>query len=62
VLDGRTGVLFDEQSPSGMAAAIERFEQLRLNGEQVRENARRFGRGRFRREMAEVIEGATLAR
>ena len=28
VLDGRTGVLFDEQSAAGLAAAIERFEGL----------------------------------
>jgi glycosyltransferase involved in cell wall biosynthesis len=62
VLDDRTGVLFDEQSPAGMATAIERFEQLQLNGEQARENARRFGRGRFRREMAEVIERAASIR
>jgi glycosyltransferase involved in cell wall biosynthesis len=62
VLDGRTGVLFDEQSPAGMAAAIERYEQLQLDGEQARENARRFGRARFREEMAEVIDRAAPAR
>ncbi|HEY3960421.1 MAG TPA: glycosyltransferase [Solirubrobacteraceae bacterium] len=62
VLDGRTGVLFDEQSPAGMAAAIERYEQLQLSGEQARENARRFGRARFRQEMAEVIERAAPTR
>ncbi len=62
VLDGRTGVLFAEQTVAALASAIERFEELRLDGEQVRENARRFGRQRFRTEMAAVIERALIAR
>ncbi len=62
VLDGRTGVLFAEQSVAGLAAAIERFETLELDGALVRENAMRFGRDRFRTEMAAVIERALAAR
>ncbi len=58
VLDGRTGVLFDEQSAAGLAVAIERFEGLDLDEQAARENARRFGRERFRSEMAEVIDRA----
>ncbi|MGD1058837.1 MAG: glycosyltransferase [Solirubrobacteraceae bacterium] len=62
VLDGRTGVLFAEQSVAGLVAAIERFETLELDSALVRENAMRFGRDRFRTEMAEVIERALAAR
>ncbi|HEY2535900.1 MAG TPA: glycosyltransferase [Solirubrobacteraceae bacterium] len=58
VLDGRTGVLFDEQSPAGLAGAIERFDGLTLDPDAARENARRFGRERFQAEMAEAIDGA----
>jgi glycosyltransferase involved in cell wall biosynthesis len=58
VVDGRTGVLFTEQSASALAQAIERFEGTALDGEAVRENARRFGRERFRAEMADVIARA----
>jgi glycosyltransferase involved in cell wall biosynthesis len=58
VLDGRTGVLFGEQSVTALAEAIERFEGLALEGEQLRENARRFGRERFRAEMSAVIDRA----
>lgn len=61
VLDGRTGVLFDEQTAAGLATAIERFEVLDLSEEEVRENARRFGRERFRSEMAMVIDRASRA-
>jgi glycosyltransferase involved in cell wall biosynthesis len=58
VLDGRTGVLFAEQTADALAVAIERFEGLSLDVESVRENARRFGRERFRAEMTAVIERA----
>ncbi len=59
VIDGRTGVLFEQQSALGLAAAIERFEGLQLNEQTIRQNAERFGRERFRSEMAAVIERAT---
>jgi len=59
VLDGRTGVLFGEHSAAGLAGAIERFEGLTLEEDQVRANAARFGRPRFREEMALAIEEAS---
>jgi glycosyltransferase involved in cell wall biosynthesis len=62
VLDGQTGVLFDGQAPDGVASGIERFEQLRLDPERMRENAGQFGPERFRREMAEAIDSARHAR
>jgi glycosyltransferase involved in cell wall biosynthesis len=61
VLDGTTGVLFDQQSALGLAAAIERFEGLQLDERAIRANAERFGRERFRMEMAGVIERAADA-
>jgi glycosyltransferase involved in cell wall biosynthesis len=62
VLDGQTGVLFAEQTAAGLAGAIERFEGLQLNSEDVRENAKRFGRDRFRQEMAGVIDRGPVKR
>jgi glycosyltransferase involved in cell wall biosynthesis len=58
VLDGRTGVLFDQQSAAALAGAIERFEGLALDETEVRANAARFGRLRFREEMALAIDAA----
>jgi glycosyltransferase involved in cell wall biosynthesis len=57
VLDGQTGVLFEEQTPASLAAAIERFEGLEpgLDEDAVRAHAARFSRERFRERMAEVI-------
>ena len=62
VVDGRTGVLFGEQTAGALAGAIERFEALTLDERETRENAGRFGRERFRAEMADVIERAAHAR
>ncbi len=58
VLDGRTGVLFDEQSSAGLAGAIERCDGIALDPDAARENARRFGRERFHAEMADAIDRA----
>ncbi len=62
VIDGQTGVLFDEQDTSGLVCAIERFEGLRLDEAAIRRNAERFSRERFRVEMAGVIERAAAVR
>jgi glycosyltransferase involved in cell wall biosynthesis len=62
VVDGRTGVLFGEQSAGALAGAIERFEGLELDVQEARENAASFGRERFRAEMAAVIARADRER
>jgi glycosyltransferase involved in cell wall biosynthesis len=61
VLDGGTGVLFEEQTPESLARAIARFEELAFDAAVVRENARPFGRERFRAQLADVIEQAAGA-
>jgi glycosyltransferase involved in cell wall biosynthesis len=58
VRDGVTGVLFEPQTAEALAAAIARFESLALDLQAARENARGFGRARFRAEMAAVIAQA----
>ncbi|HEY8304217.1 MAG TPA: glycosyltransferase [Solirubrobacteraceae bacterium] len=58
VIDGQTGVLFAEQTPRALSDAIERFERLDIDSAAARGNAERFGRERFRHEMAEAIDRA----
>ena len=58
VRDGATGVLFEPQTADALAAAIARFESLTIDPAAVRENARGFGRDRFRAQMAAVIAEA----
>jgi glycosyltransferase involved in cell wall biosynthesis len=62
VIDGTSGVLFDEQSVASLIEAIEHFEASALQEGDVRESSQRFGRERFRGEMAGVIERAARAR
>jgi glycosyltransferase involved in cell wall biosynthesis len=61
VRDGETGVLFEPQTAGALADAIVRFESLQLDPQAPRENARGFGRERFRAEMAAVIAQAADA-
>ncbi len=58
VIDGRTGVLFDTQTPQALIKAVERFEQAStdFDPDLLRQNAERFGCERFRREFAEFVE------
>jgi glycosyltransferase involved in cell wall biosynthesis len=57
VIDGETGLLFGEQSPQAVVAAIDRFERMRLlDPLQIGENARRFGAARFRREFRALVD------
>jgi glycosyltransferase involved in cell wall biosynthesis len=55
VVDGVTGVLFDDQTPAGVAAAIARFEAMDLDEAAIRDNARRFSAARFRTEIAALL-------
>ncbi|MTD44743.1 glycosyltransferase [Conexibacter sp. W3-3-2] len=57
VVDGVTGVLYDDPSPAGLAAAIERFEGLTLRDEDLRAHARGFAPEVFRDRMAAVLTG-----
>jgi glycosyltransferase involved in cell wall biosynthesis len=54
-----TGVLYEEQSASALAAAIRRFEGAhgRITAAACRANAERFARARFRREMRAAVLG-----
>jgi glycosyltransferase involved in cell wall biosynthesis len=55
VRDEHTGVLFGRQTAESLAAAVAHFEDLQLDESAIRANARRFGRDRFRAEMAQAI-------
>ncbi len=58
VLDGRTGVLFERQTVDDVIAAIERCGRLTFDPRCLHEQAQRFNRGRFLREMRVVLAAA----
>jgi glycosyltransferase involved in cell wall biosynthesis len=62
VIDGQTGVLFDDQSVAGLAAALDRLDTLSFEPAALRANAQRFDRSVFRQSFADVIAGAGFDR
>ncbi|MCB1085813.1 MAG: glycosyltransferase [Verrucomicrobiae bacterium] len=65
VIDGETGVFFDQPTPESLAGAIEAFDRVAWNRAIIRRNAERFSVTRFidetRRLLDRVENGATSA-
>ncbi len=62
VIDGKTGVLFGQQSVASLAAAMERVERMEFSSEEMWQAMQRFGHDRFLREMSAVLEGQLARR
>lgn len=64
VVEGRTGVLFREQSVAAVKEAVGRFERCEdtFDPTAIRAHALRFDKARFKREMAAFVERALTAR
>jgi glycosyltransferase involved in cell wall biosynthesis len=60
VVDGVTGVLFEEQTVESLAGAILRLEAMETDPAACRRNAERFGAPEFRRRMHAAIERERL--
>ena len=58
VVDGTTGVWFDEQSSAGLTDAIIRFETLAIESQACRANAERFAPDVFDTAMRRMVEHA----
>jgi len=58
VIDGKTGVLFMDQTSEAMTQAIERFEKLSFDTALLEGQGAKFGEDRFRAEILEAVNGA----
>jgi glycosyltransferase involved in cell wall biosynthesis len=58
VIEGETGIFFDEPSADSLAAAVERFEAnaAAFDAARVRRNAERFGRQRFEAGFRRMVD------
>jgi glycosyltransferase involved in cell wall biosynthesis len=54
--DGKSGVLFDEQSAEALVAAVKRFEGMKFRPEVVRSKAMEFDARVFRRRMSDFVD------
>jgi glycosyltransferase involved in cell wall biosynthesis len=58
VIDGETGVLFDEQSAKALVAAVKRFQTLTFDPAKLREHAKKFDVAVFERQLREFVDSA----
>ena len=47
VLNGKTGVFFDESTPESLLSAIKKFEKMKLKAEDCEKQAKKFSKERF---------------
>jgi len=59
VMEGQTGVFFDEQTSDALAAGVRRFEATALDSAACRANAERFSAARFRTEFRAWVDRET---
>ncbi len=59
VVDGTTGLFFHEQTPEALADVVDRFPASKWDTGVLREHARRFDVGPFRRRMFELLSEET---
>jgi len=56
VLDGETGLFFDDPRPESLRAALDKFRGLEFNEKTIRSHAMGFSRGIFKERMTAAIE------
>jgi glycosyltransferase involved in cell wall biosynthesis len=56
VIDGETGVLFEEQTVESIMAAIQRFNTLRFDATVIRTHAENFSTETFRQKLTAFVE------
>lgn len=55
IIDGKTGIFFEEQTVDSIVDSIERFEQLQFNPTDLRQNALQFSTERFEEKLQEFV-------
>jgi len=56
VEDGRTGILFEEQTPDSLIQALMKLERMTLQSDELRASALRFERARFDRQFSALVD------
>lgn len=55
VKENEDGIFFDEQTEESLIGAVEKFQGMQFDSRLIREHARKFDTGRFKREVVEFI-------
>jgi len=56
VIDGKTGVLFPEQTVESLSEAVRKFEGLTFDSREIRRHAEKFSAARFKKELWQSLE------
>ena len=56
VLQKKTGLLFDDYSVDGLTLAIKKFENIKINAKDCVEQAQKFSKERFKKEIREFVK------
>ena len=55
VVDGKTGIFFDERTPESLMEAVKKFEKMKFNSQDCITQAKKFSKERFKKEIVEFI-------
>ena len=58
VIDGKTGVFFDEQTPRSLINAIKKLESMKISPNDCKQQAKRFDNSVFKRKFKSFVERA----
>jgi glycosyltransferase involved in cell wall biosynthesis len=56
VVEGKTGTFFDELTVESLSSAIKKFEKMKLNSKDCIQQAQKFSKERFKKEIREFVE------
>jgi len=56
VVEGKTGVFFDELTPESLWKAMQKFEKIKWSTDVLRKHAQKFSKERFKRQMLKLVE------
>lgn len=59
VVEGKTGVFFDQPTPESLIGAIKKFEAMKIKPEDCTAQAKKFSKERFNKEIKRFINGLT---
>ena len=61
IVEGKTGIFFDEQTPESLIEALKKFEKMTFNAEDIKQHAATFGPDSFRNQINAVVDEAAAS-
>jgi glycosyltransferase involved in cell wall biosynthesis len=62
VIEGKTGLFFDEFSTESLNSAIKKFEKTKFNSMEIKKHAQKFSKKRFEKEIQEFVNDKIKAK